>query len=596
MGTGKTRTLGRRVAAGSIMGMGANVVFLASRLALTPFILAYVSLADFGLWSVCFIVLSYAGLTAFGIQNAYVKYVAQYNAEGNLESASVLVSTGLVVMTGVSLLLFAALLGCVPLFMTLFDIDPGLRELAGFMILGTAAAFLLDLTFSAFRGVLEGMQEIVLSRSVWLAATLLELALVFVFLPLGYGIRGVLYAYALKTVFEVLVNMFFAFRKVPGLRVGPRYVRREALHALFVFGGKVQFLGVLGIFLGTFDRIVTTAMLGLSATGLFEVARKLPFTGRSITGAAFVPFLPAASSLGGDWLKSPAPTVQQKFRKYVALCLLALVGSCFLIAPLAFYDWQQRGYGWSEPSFWAMCLSIFLIFFPGIQILAWLRRFIRGGEYLESPKLVELYLTGCRHINLVNFTLYAFLAAAANELLYTWLGTGYDGAEHIMRVICIVSLVHLATGAGTAVFKGVNRTGRELEYTLMQLVLALLWIPGLAWSYGLYGAVLGVALSTIPPSLYFIVRTNQALRIAWREYFVRTVLPGFAPILSGGLVWLVLSQLPQFSRWTTLFVLGGLGLGYLIVTAFLLWALFVTQEEMGMVRNAFSRLRAKLRG
>lgn len=134
-GTKSGSTLGRRMALGSAVGMGATGVYLVSRLLLVPIILHYVSLAHYGLWSVCFIVLSYAGMSGFGVQNAYVKYTAEYRAKNDVDSVNVLMSSGLTVMGLVCAAIFAAIYFGSRLIMGWFHVDPGLEQLAELMIL-----------------------------------------------------------------------------------------------------------------------------------------------------------------------------------------------------------------------------------------------------------------------------------------------------------------------------------------------------------------------------------------------------------------------------------------------------------------------------
>ncbi len=577
-GTGGNSSLGSKMAMGSVVGMGATGVYLVSRLLLVPITLHYVSLAHYGLWSVCFIVLSYAGMSAFGVQNAYVKYTAEYSVKNDIDSLNLLMSSGLTVMGLVCAAIFAAIFFGSQVIMGWFHVDPELEQLAEVMILGTAAAFLLELWLGAFKFFLEGLQEIALARLIWLAATLLEVALVIGFLVKGYGIKGVMYAYVIKTLFEMMLDTLFAFRRFKGLRIRPM-LRREAFDALFVFGGKVQILGVLGIFLGTFDRIVVTAMLGLNATGLLEVGRKLPFTARSVTGAAFAPFLPAASSLGHYWEESPRPKFPEKLHKYGKLCALTAVVSMGGAVPFLVLELAKSGLSFSDPRAWILPICCLGVLWPGIPLFKWFRNFMKGGERLVADETKTIYLNGCRHINLINFILYAFILCAAPQLLLAWVGPGYDNAIPITWLVAVMSFIHLATGVGTSIFKGVNRTGRELEYTLIQLILALIWIPWLAHLSGLVGAVVGTLISIVIPSLYFIQRTNVAFRILFREYFTATLLPGVAALLSGAVVFAGLQWMPVLSRWWTMAEILVAGCVYLVVAALILKRWFLSSRE-----------------
>jgi len=75
-----------------------NVWYLGSRLVLTPIILSYVTIEEYGLWSYCFVVLSYLALTAFGFNSTYIRYTADYRSRNENDKISELISTGLITM------------------------------------------------------------------------------------------------------------------------------------------------------------------------------------------------------------------------------------------------------------------------------------------------------------------------------------------------------------------------------------------------------------------------------------------------------------------------------------------------------------------
>lgn len=580
-------SLGQKIIQGSSAGVLATIVHLLSRLLLVPIILHFVPLAHYGLWALCFILLSYVGMSAFGLQNTYVRYGAFYLSKGDMETLNSLMSTGLTLMGILSLIVFLALLPGVPLVMDLFSVAQARQDLARFMILGTAAAFLIELWLGAFKNLLEGMQEIALTRMVWLSATLLEVVLVVAFLLAGMGIMGVVYAYVIKTVWEIGTDMVLAFRKLPGLRIRPQFVQ-AAFEALFVFGGKVQLLGMVGIFLNSFDRLMTTALVGLEATGLFEVGRKLPFTARGVAGAALAPFLPAASSMDHTWENSPWPGKAERMRKYGALGLLALTGSALVGLPWCVWQGLQGGATGATLYFWAaaaVCLA--LISGPGWRVWRWWQRtYVRQAERLHSEDVRRMYLQGSRNMIMINGVVYVFLLAAASELLTAWVGPGYEQGILITRIIAVATFIHLGTGVGTSIFKGLNRVGRELEYMLIQLVLALIWIPVLTWMYGLYGAVVGYAISVVPASVFFILRSNLALGVPHLEY-CRTVGPPLVvPAVLGSLVFFLLQALPPMSRWGTageVLVVGGV---YVVLSLLCLRHWILTSREWSMLVQA----------
>jgi O-antigen/teichoic acid export membrane protein len=130
-----------------------------------------VTIEEYGLWSYCFVVLSYLATTAFGFNNTYIRYTADYRSRNENEKLNQLVSTGLITMICFSAVLFSALWFLVPRILTLLGIDTALHETASALLLGTAAIFVLNSSLAAFQNILEGEQKIALVRKIFLVAS-----------------------------------------------------------------------------------------------------------------------------------------------------------------------------------------------------------------------------------------------------------------------------------------------------------------------------------------------------------------------------------------------------------------------------------------
>lgn len=574
--------VGKKLTINAIVGIVTQFVNLASRIVITPFVLAYISLQEYGLWTICFVILSYAGLSAFGINNAYIRYVAEYQARQEEQKISELLSTGIFCMGGVCLLLYGLLLVGVPFLLRLFNVAPDFQGLAATLILGTALAFLLEISLGGFKGLLEGLQEIALTSYVFLATGIIEVLVILILLPLGFGVLGMLYAYVFKTWLLVALLAFYAYRRFPPLRLRLSLVRREALQHLLIFGGKIQLLGLMSIFIETFDKVVSSSLLGLAATGMIEVGRKFPNTARGFSGPAFAPFMPAASYLGGWWEDSEWPTLGDKLQKYGRLVGLSIIVALLGLLPLPL--WPA-----TPPPFFAQLLHP-LVLVAAIAVLlvslvasGWLRRYKNIGEYFVGEDVRQIFIQGSRHINLINSIVFVFLIVTADRLIMAWVGPGYEVAVTIVILVSISNLLHQGTGPGTSIFRGINRSGREFEYTLVQFILVLFWIPAMTAYLGIVGAALGFALAAICASLYFYSRSLKAFRLSVREALRLLAWPCLAPVLAGLIIKLVLLALPEVSRWQTIGIMGLAGLLYLLLTLFFLQQWFLSPQEVEMI-------------
>ena len=293
----KTQVKKDSLAHNSAAGIIATAIYLCSRLFLTPYVLLYLSLEEFGLWSICFVILSYAALGAFGVNTAYIKYTAEYLRADKPDKINSLLSTGLVCMFAICTVFILCLYLLLPFLLDLFKVQAALKPLAGFMLIGTAFIFCLDLTLGCFRSLLEGMQRLVIVNKIYTATSFLEIGAILILLYLGVGLKGMLYAYILRTCCNIAGCLLISFRLMPSLRVSPLLFSREHFRQLFIYGGKMQVLGGIAMFLSSLDRMIISSMIGLAAAGMFEIGRKFPYTAKSVSGAAFGAFLPRAAHL-----------------------------------------------------------------------------------------------------------------------------------------------------------------------------------------------------------------------------------------------------------------------------------------------------------
>ena len=273
-----------------------KIYYLASRLFLPPLTLMYVDLEQYGLWSICFILISYLGLGAFGISNVYIRYIAEYHAHHRVDKINGLLSTGILLVTGISITLLGALWLWLPHLVTeTFEIKPHLQEIAKDLFFGTACIFLLDASLGAFMYVLNGLQKIAETTFVWLFCLTIEALLVFVFLWLGFGIYALLYAFIVRYSLSIIIFIFLSHHLIPGLSVSLKHVERSYLDLFLSFGAVVQIAGVFNIFLHSIDKFIASMSIGSHATALLDVGTRFPVTATSIPGSMTAAILPATS-------------------------------------------------------------------------------------------------------------------------------------------------------------------------------------------------------------------------------------------------------------------------------------------------------------
>jgi O-antigen/teichoic acid export membrane protein len=500
--------------------MAARIGYLLSRFFIPPFILAHIGMEAYGLWATAFILVSYVGVSTMGISNVYIKYVAEYSARRDYKRVNELLSTGLLITVPVSCLIFAMLWLFWPLVVNYLHVAPALREDARVVVLSVVAIFLASISLSAFRDVMTGVQKSALMQLVWVTGYLTETALIFWLVGAGKGVRGLAEAFLIRTAIEIGLAVILAFRMLPWLRVSPGRFSREAVRTLFSFGGVVQIQSFLAIALNSVERAMAAPLIGLAATGLLDIANKLPSMAASMPSAFAGSFVPAASYLQGG----------------------------------------------------------------------------PDGPDGQREAIRKLYLKGARYMNLTCAYICGFIAAMPLTLLDVWMGKRYPGVAFLMVVFTIQTQVHLMTGPGTSILKGLGRPKEEFYYALPNVAALLLAVPLFRIAMGQWTAVgigMAVTVSTIAAALFFLRHANRILNVnAWQ--YIRTVVwPGVVPYLVGLIfTYPVLSLSSHLNRVEAAGVVLAAGLAYTVLLAFItIRFVLETGERLWFMALIASKLR-----
>jgi O-antigen/teichoic acid export membrane protein len=269
-----------------LYGMGGKLLYAVTRVGLPPVALAHMGLAEYGLWAMCFVLVGYLGMAASGFTLVYLRGTAQHHAKGDMAAISRLLSTGMLAMAAVGAALLAVLWLALPHLMALLRVPAAQQNIATLLWLGAAGVFLADMSLGAFANVLHAIGRVRQEQQVWVVAFVLEAVLIVAFLHGGWGVHGLLAAFALRYLFSACANAWLACRALPGLQWSWRLFEPALLRTFFGFGAGMQLSGLLASALHSADRLVAGALLGPQATALVDLASKLPTTAASIGSSA----------------------------------------------------------------------------------------------------------------------------------------------------------------------------------------------------------------------------------------------------------------------------------------------------------------------
>jgi O-antigen/teichoic acid export membrane protein len=503
----------------------ARVVNMGRGVCVVPFLLARIGLEAYGIWTTIFILVGYVGLTTLGISNVYIKYVAEFHARKEYDKANALLSTGLAVTIPLCALVFLAVLLGWNWLQPWLRLPPAHAAEGKEAVLIVLGVFLSSIAINAFGDMLWGTQRIVSTQVFLTVSILVEFVLIVWLVSAGRGIRGLAEAYLARTVISDGLTFWWARRQLKWLHLSPRLVGRESLKYVIHFGGMVQFQSILETLLNSVERVAGLTLIGASAAGLLDVAKKWPVSLSAIPTAFFAALLPAASHVDAA---SHRPDKLQN--------------------------------------------------------------------------LGELYLRGARYSNVCTAAFVAVLAFWASPILHVWLGPALPLKDTLIPLFVLFSLamqMHMLTGAGNSVFRGMGRVYEEFNYTIPNLVLLAITLPAARWIEGRWtplGIGAAVSAATAGSACVLMGRVLFVLDIRLERFLRVVIVPGLLPYLAAGaLAWPVARLVSELNRWQGAGVLAAAGAIYAVggIAVSYRWVMTDEERQLGleMVRRGLGLFR-----
>jgi O-antigen/teichoic acid export membrane protein len=200
--------------------------------------------------------------------------------------------------------------------------------------------------------------------------------------------------------------------------------------------------------------------------------------------------------------------------------------------------------------------------------------------------LGELYLSGARYSNLCTAAFVAPMALWSAPILYVWLGPALPMKEALIPLFVLFSLamqLHMLTGAGTSIFRGMGRVYEEFSYSIPNLLLLAVTLPAARWIEGRWtplGIGIAVSLATAGSACVLMARVLWVLDLRLSRFLRIVILPGLTPYLVAGLLaWPVARLAAAENRWQGAGILLAAGLIYAAGAIALLHRWVLTDEE-----------------
>jgi O-antigen/teichoic acid export membrane protein len=287
----KRMASGRLLLRNAALTVGAQGLMIATGILAVPLLISGLGVARFGILTLAWVVIGYAGVFDLGLGRALTKLTAEKLGAGEDADIPRLFWTAIVLLAGLGALGAVVVALLAPLLVhDVLNIPASLEgeALAAFYLLAASIPFVV--LSAALRGNLEARQRFDLTNAVNVSLSVLSYFGPVVLTLFTDNLAVAVSAVVASRVLATGINLVMCLHVDPALR-RERTVDRSAAMPLLRFGGWVTVSSLIGPFVVSVDRFIIGSLLSARAVAYYatpyEAIRQLLVVSMSFSSALF---------------------------------------------------------------------------------------------------------------------------------------------------------------------------------------------------------------------------------------------------------------------------------------------------------------------
>jgi O-antigen/teichoic acid export membrane protein len=333
----KNAAIRRQVAVGTAANYAGRLINLGVWFVLTPIIVSHLKSTNYGLWALVASFVAYGSLADLGIASAVTKYVAEYRAHGDNETASELISTALWLYCALAVAVIAVAAIIAPLVPDIIRVPANEHATTSWLVVITAVGVAVQLPSNCAISVLRGLNRYDLINAIGTLAMLNLAVGIVVILVLGGKVLLITALAVPVTLLWLAPTIWLIHRTAPELRFGFHGAQRRHARRVMLFSSALFGIQVASVVKLQSDEFVIGASLPVKAVAPYSIARKLSGLPGQLTSQFVFVLLPLASRLHAEGDAGMLREIYLSGMR-LTLALFSIVGGALIIFARPFLE------------------------------------------------------------------------------------------------------------------------------------------------------------------------------------------------------------------------------------------------------------------
>jgi O-antigen/teichoic acid export membrane protein len=270
---------------------------VASRLVLTPVVIARLGLDGYGAWALVFSLCANAIALDAGAGWAYAKLTAEFDERADFSRLSEVLSSGLLLVGSTVALGLTAVWLAHAWILPILGVPPELLHETERTLLVLSLAVVFKASLGGVLPVLAGLQRMDLQYRYIICGSVVEFATALTFLLVGLGMAALPIGVLAGEVVAISAAWRACRRLRPALHLSPLRASAAGVRQVVELGVRFQSLVLLATTARQGIRLMISSLYGTAALGIFNLADRLLSVAGSPALAIISPLMPAFARL-----------------------------------------------------------------------------------------------------------------------------------------------------------------------------------------------------------------------------------------------------------------------------------------------------------
>lgn len=323
----------------SFLGRGWNIIL---SLIITPYVIAVIGVEQFGVWVLMESIVAYFVLLDMGFGTSFNKYIAGHYTKKEYVELSNVYTTGILFYLIFSLLIITVSISLQNWLIERFNFGKVSYKDVSAVYLALILILSIRSIISVFTGIITGLLQYDVVNKIKIASSTINFIGIYIFLSLGYGLKGLALNGIIYAVLDLAVYAAAAYKLVPHLKFRVHKGLKESFTPLFKFGITMQVVSIAELINEQIDKILLGVFRTVSLVGMYEVGTKIANTS-NLLPAIILPILnPTASTLDALNKKEELGSLYIKGTNIIAMVTIPIAVMVIVYAEHIVSFWMGR--------------------------------------------------------------------------------------------------------------------------------------------------------------------------------------------------------------------------------------------------------------